>query len=93
MQYKGFIKIKIIWYFFKLYMFWWVKWEEEPFKDLLWAKLHKFDGNVNGDLIASCWLRYVDYSIIFQCLRFNVSDNLNNIIFRLKEQIEFMNLK
>ncbi|GAM31615.1 hypothetical protein P23_2133 [Acinetobacter calcoaceticus] len=38
-------------------------------------------------------MRYLDYSIIFQYLRFNVSDNLNNIIFRLKEQIEFMDLK
>ena len=93
MDYKGFIKIEIIWYFLKLYTFWWVKWEEEPFIDLLWAKLHKFVGNVNGGLIASCELRYIDYSIIFQYLRFNISGNLNNIAFRLKEQIEFMNLK
>jgi hypothetical protein len=35
----------------------------------------------------------MDYSIIFQYLRFNINDDLNNIAFKLKEQLEFMNLK
>ena len=74
-------------------MFWWVKWEEEPFRDWLWARLQKFDGNVNGWANRLVLIKIIDYSIIFQYLRFNVSDELNNIIFRLKEQIEFMNLE
>lgn len=35
----------------------------------------------------------MDYSIVFQYLRFNINDDLNNIAFKLKEQLEFMNLK
>jgi len=35
----------------------------------------------------------MDYFIIFQYLRFNINDDLNNIAFRLKEQLKFMNLK
>ncbi len=35
----------------------------------------------------------MDYSIVFQYLSFNISADLNNIAFRLKEQLEFMNLK
>jgi len=38
-------------------------------------------------------LRYIGYSVVFQYLKFNLSGSLNNIAFRLKEQIELMNLK